>query len=41
MTGYEPRTFGIGSDRSGNWATTTAQLQITFTQLKGAALCPI
>ena len=26
MTGFEPRTFGIGSDRSTNWATTTSQL---------------
>ena len=25
MTGFEPRTFGIGSDRSTNLATTTAQ----------------
>ena len=25
MTGFEPRTSGIGSDRSTNWATTTAQ----------------
>ena len=24
MTGFEPRTYGIGSDRSTNWATTTA-----------------
>jgi len=26
MTGFEPRTSGIGSDRSTNWATTTAQM---------------
>ena len=26
MTGFEPRTPGIGSDRSTNWATTTAQI---------------
>ena len=26
MTGFEPRTSGIGSDRSTNWATTTARL---------------
>ena len=26
MTWFEPRTSGIGSDRSPNWATTTAQL---------------
>ena len=25
MTGFEPRTLGIGSDCSTNWATTTAQ----------------
>ena len=24
MTGFEPRTSGVGSDRSTNWATTTA-----------------
>ena len=24
MTGLEPQTFGIGSNRSTNWATTTA-----------------
>ena len=29
MTGFEPRTSGIGSDHSPNWATTTAQLQQT------------
>ena len=27
MSGLEPRTFVIGSDRSTNWATTTAQYQ--------------
>ena len=26
MTGFEPRTSGIGSDHSTNWAKTTAQL---------------
>ena len=25
MTGFEPRISGAGSDRSTNWATTTAQ----------------
>ena len=25
MTGFEPRIFGVGGDRSTNWATTTAQ----------------
>ena len=25
MTGFEPRTSGIESDHSTNWATTTAQ----------------
>ena len=29
MTGFEPRTSGIGSDRSTNWATTTAQAKTT------------
>ena len=29
MTGIEPRTSGIGSDRSTNWATTTAYFYIT------------
>ena len=28
MTGFEPRTSGIGSDRSTNWATTTARFLI-------------
>ena len=31
MTGFEPRTSGIGSSRSTNWATTTAQLFKMFT----------
>ena len=26
MTGVEPQTFGIESDRSTNWATTTSLL---------------
>ena len=26
MTGFEPRTSGIGSDRSTNWAKTTSQI---------------
>ena len=30
MSGFEPRTSGIASDRSTNWATTTAQ-GISFT----------
>ena len=25
MLGFEPQIFGVGSDRSANWATTTAQ----------------
>ena len=25
MLGFEPRISGVGSDRSANWATTTAQ----------------
>ena len=38
MTGFEPRTSGIGSNRSTNWATTTAQgiqkLSIIFQNLQ-------
>ena len=34
MTGFEPRTSGIGSDRSTNWATTTAQLGLFLEQQK-------
>ena len=30
MTRFEPRTSGIGSDRSTNWATTTAQQIILY-----------
>ena len=26
VSGLEPRTSGFGSDRSANWATTTAQI---------------
>ena len=26
MTGFEPQTYGLGSDHSANWATTTAQI---------------
>ena len=38
MTGFEPRTSGIGSDRSTNWATTTAQDPLTFAfQASGAS----
>ena len=29
MTGFEPRISGIGSDRSANWATTTAQFLLS------------
>ena len=39
MTGFEPRTSGIGSDHSANWATTTAHIylfgQIQFNQTGG------
>ena len=28
MTGFEPRTSGVGSDRSTNWATTAAMLVV-------------
>ena len=31
MAGFEPRTSGIGSDRSTNWATTPAQLTLYLT----------
>ena len=39
LTGFEPRTSGIGSDRSTNWATTTAldlmlSVPAAFTQLE-------
>ena len=34
MTGFKPRTFGIGSDRSTNWVTTTAQTLILFKMFK-------
>ena len=30
MTGFEPQTSGIGSDRSINWATTTSQNCLVF-----------
>ena len=30
MTGFEPRTSGIGSDRSTNWATTTSTYHSLF-----------
>ena len=33
MTGFEPRTSGIGSDRSTNWATTIAQALHTLINL--------
>ena len=29
MTGFKPQTSGIGSNRSTNWATTTAQATTT------------
>ena len=32
MTGFEPRTSGLGSDRSTNWATTTAQIKKAYQQ---------
>ena len=34
MTGVEPPTSGIGSDRSTNWATTTAQVGRKMFQFK-------
>ena len=33
MTGFEPRTSGIGSNRSTNWATTTALHQIVVSSV--------
>ena len=33
MTGFEPRTSGTGSDRSTNWATTTARHSCFFVSL--------
>ena len=33
MTGFEPRTSGIGIDRSTNWATTTA-LKFSFLDIR-------
>ena len=30
MTGFEPRTSGVGSDRFVNWATTTAHCKWEF-----------
>ena len=44
MTGFKPQTSGIGSDRSTNWATTTAQfeeilhLQIYFIHYLGKGM---
>ena len=44
MTGFEPRTSGIGSDRSTNWATTTARdwkcfnLRVQFVEYKHCEL---
>ena len=35
MTGFEPRTSGIGSDRSTNWSTTTASsYSFTYTKIQ-------
>ena len=41
MTGFEPRTSGIGSDRSTNWATTTAQQDSKFTAIFDLLLGPL
>ena len=30
MTGFKPRTSGVGRDRSTNWANTTAHLDHTY-----------
>ena len=34
MTGFEPRTSGVGSDRSTNWATQPLPSIINFTSFK-------
>ena len=33
MTGFEPRTSGVGSDPFTNWATTTAQIRNSLSGL--------
>ena len=33
MTGFEPRISDVGSNRSANWATTTAQFSTSFMSL--------
>ena len=35
MTGFEPQTSGIGSDRSTNWAKTTACISLVTAYLVG------
>ena len=34
MTGFEPQTFGIASDRTTNWATTSALSNLTYVDYK-------
>ena len=36
MTGVEPRTSGIESDRSTNWATTTSQKLLLIISMSGS-----
>ena len=38
MLGFEPRISGVGSDRSTNWATTTARLAANLTPSLGRKL---
>ena len=40
MTGVEPRTSGIKSDRSTNWATTTSHL-CKVINFRATALCKL
>ena len=35
MSGFEPRIFGVGSNRSANCATTTAVQELTAVDLSG------
>ena len=38
MTGFKPRTSGIGSDHSTNWATTTSHTQLYVTPAHGQVI---
>ena len=39
MSGFEPQTSGIGSNRTTNWATTTAQALFVYPQHILAFIC--